>query len=154
MKHPPTFWLLIVVLSVLALGGLAGAYGFLSDPSGAGMGMAEILPRLPVPDYTLPGLFLLLAMCLYPLLLAYGLLARPRWAWADPLVRWSGAHWTWVGTLALGLGLALWLALQAALIGFAAPIQWFTALLNLALLALTLSPSVRRALAPPAGAAG
>lgn len=154
MRPPPALWLLVLVLGVLALGGLAGAVGFLSDPSGQAMGMAEILPSLPVPDYTLPGLFLLAAMCLYPLLLVYALLARPRWAWAEALTRWSRAHWSWAGTLALGLGLALWLALQAVWIGFAAPVQWFTALLDLALLALTLSPSLRRALAQPAHAAG
>lgn len=154
MPRPLSLWLLIAALVVLTLGGFAGAAGFLADPTGQLMGMDEVLRQLPVPSYTLPGLFLLVIMGLYPLLLVYGLLARPRWAWADPLVRWSGAHWSWAGTLALGLGLALWLALQAAWIGFAAPVQWFTALLDLALLSLTLSPSLRRDLARPASAAG
>ena len=40
MHRPASVWYLTVVLIVLAFGGLAGAYGFLSDPSGVGMGMA------------------------------------------------------------------------------------------------------------------
>lgn len=144
MRRPVTVWLLIVALLVLALGGLAGAYGFLSDPTGSGMGMADQLDRLPVPDYTLPGIFLLLAMFLFPVVLVYGLLARPRWQWLDPLVVWSHAHWAWAGSLILGLGLALWLAIQAILIGFSAPIQWFTAFLDLSIMVTTLAAPTRR----------
>jgi preprotein translocase subunit SecG len=143
MKPPFILWLLIVFLVILAFGGLAGAYGFLSDPSGEFMGMAAQLPQLHIPNYILPGLFLLVAMFLAPLVLTYGLLARPHWAWAGPLVRWSGAHWAWAGSLVLGLGLALWLVIQAALIGFAWPIQWLTAFIDFVILATTLAPPVR-----------
>jgi hypothetical protein len=137
-------WLLVVTLVILALGGLAGAYGFLSDPSGSGMGMADQLQRLPVPDYTLPGIFLLVVMCILPLLIVYGLLARPRWGFIDPFVLWSNQHWAWLGSLTLGIGLALWLAIQAYFIGFAAPSQWFTALLGLSILVTSLVAPTRR----------
>ena len=143
MRRPVSIWLLVATLVVLALGGLAGAYGFLSDPSGLGMGMADQLERLPVPDYTLPGIFLLLVMCIFPLVLVYGLLVRPRWKLLDPLVVWSNEHWAWVGSLVLGLGLALWLAIQAFFIGFSAPIQWFTAFLGLSILVTTLVSPTR-----------
>jgi hypothetical protein len=135
--------LLVGALLVLALGGFAGAYGFLSDPSGEGMGMAGLLERLPVRDYTLPGIFLLIAMFLLPLAIVYGLLRRPEWTALDPLVAWSGAHWAWAASLALGAGLAGWLGVQALLIGFAAPIQWFTAGIDGAILAATLAPATR-----------
>lgn len=143
MRRPLSVWFLVGTLLVLALGGLVGAYGFLSDPSGAGMGMAAQLERLPVPDYTLPGLFLLGGMCAFPLLLVHGLLVRPRWAWLDACRGRSGAHWAWVGSLGLGVLLALWLATQAVFIGFSAPIQWFTALLDLSILVNTLLPPTR-----------
>ena len=144
MRYPVSVWLLVATLIVLALGGLAGAYGFLSDPSGSGMGMSDQLERLPVPDYTLPGIFLLVVMCIFPLLLVYGLLFRPRWRSLDPLVVWSNEHWAWVGSLVLGLGLALWLAIQALYIGFSAPIQWFTAFLCLSILVTTLVAPTRK----------
>jgi hypothetical protein len=76
------------------------------------MGVDILLPLLPVPDFVLPGLFLLLVMGLAPLILAFGLLARPNWPWADALARWSGHYWAWTGTLALGIVLLNWLAVQ------------------------------------------
>lgn len=144
MKRPLSGWVLVVALAVLALGGLAGAYGFLSDPTGEGMGMSLVLDRLTVADYRLPGVFLFVAMFLCPTVTIYGLLARPTWRAVEPLVGWSRSHWARVVPLGSGAGLALWLALQALLIGFAAPMQWFTAVLDLAILSA--------ALAPPTGA--
>jgi hypothetical protein len=144
MGRPASVWFLVVILIVLALGGLAGAYGFLSDPSGAGMGMADQLKLLPIPDFTLPGLFLLAAMFGFPLLLVYGLLSRPEWRMAAQLEAWSEAHWAWSGSLLLGIGLALWLMIQASYIGFSWPIQWFTAFLDVSILASTLAGPTRK----------
>lgn len=144
MERPFAVWLLVLVLVVLALGGLSGAWGFLSDPSGVVMGMDSVLDKLPVSDYTLPGILLLLLMFITPLVIVYGLLRKPAWTWTAPIVGWSGAHWSWAGSLILGLGLALWLAIQAVLIGFTSPNQWFTATLDAAILLLTLVPAVRR----------
>ena len=143
MRRPASVWYLAVVLIVLALGGLAGAYGFLSDPSGVGMGMADQLDRLPIPDFTLPGIFLFVAMFLFPLFLVYGLLARPEWRMAATLEAWAKAHWAWVGSLLLGTGLALWLIIQAFYIGFSWPIQWFTAFLDASILVSTLVAPTR-----------
>jgi hypothetical protein len=143
VRRPVSTWLLIASLIVLALGGLAGAYGFLSDPTGSGMGMTAQLERLPVSDFVLPGVFLLLAMFLLPLVLVFGLLTRRAFGRLEPLAAWSDEHWAWVGSLALGLGLALWLMIQAFLIGFSAPIQWFTALLDVTILVTTLVKPTR-----------
>jgi hypothetical protein len=156
MYRPFTLWLLVFSLLFLALGGLVGGIGMLADASGRSLGMDEALPLLPVPDYTLPGLFLLLVMGLMPLLLSYGLLARPGWGRAPP--RWSGHHWAWIactaratasvtGTLALGLLLAVWLVVQGLLIGFRWPIQYVTAVNGILIIVLALLPEVRRAYA-------
>jgi hypothetical protein len=144
MNRPLSLWYLVVILIILALGGLAGAYGFISDPSGVGMGMQNQLDRLPVPDFTLPGVFLFVAMFLFPLLLVYGLLVRPASRWAATLEARAKAHWAWVGSLLLGIGLALWLSVQAFLIGFSWPIQWFTAFLDASILVGTLVTPTRR----------
>jgi hypothetical protein len=143
-RRPLTVWLLVAALLFLAFGGLYGGIGMLADPSGRGLAMDEVLPLLPVPDYRLPGLFLIVVMGLAPLLLVYGLLARPNWSWAQALARWSGHDWAWTGTLALGLVLAAWLAVQAAFIGFRWPIQYITAVNGLIIIGLALMPGVRR----------
>jgi hypothetical protein len=134
---------LVISLLFLAFGGFYGGLAMLRDPSGASLGMDVVLPDLPVPDFVWPGLFLVTVMGLAPLVLAYGLLARPAWRWAAAIARPTGHHWAWTGTLGLGLVLALWLALQAWLIGFAWPIQFVTAGNAVAIVALALAPAMR-----------
>jgi hypothetical protein len=144
MRRPVVLWPLAFLLVFLGVGGLYGGIAMLADPSGGILQMSDVLPMLPVPDYTLPGLFLLVVMGVFPLLLTYALLTRPVWPWAEPLSRWGGHHWAWTGTLALGAVLAVWLAAQALMIGFRWPIQYVTAGNGLAIVLLALVPEVRR----------
>ncbi len=134
---------LIVALLFLAFGGLYGGTSMLLDPSGAALGMDVVLPHLPVASFVLPGLFLITVMGVVPIVLAYGLIARPSWPVGDAAARWAGHHWAWTGTLTLGLVLGAWLALQAAMIGFAWPIQFVTAGNAVAIVVLALLPQVR-----------
>ena len=138
---------LVVSLLFLAFGGIYGGVEMLRDPTGGSLGMDVVLPQLPVTNFVLPGIFLLTVMGLAPIALAYGLLARPAWGWASALSRWSGHHWAWTGTLALGLGLGVWLAVQGWMIGFAWPIQFVTAGNGVAIVALAMLPVVRRSFA-------
>ena len=144
MKRPFVLWILVFWLLFLALGGLYGGIAMLLDPSGDSLQMTDVLPLLPVPNYVLPGLFLLFAMGLAPLLLIYALLARPTWPWIEPLFRWSKHHWAWMGTMLLALVLAIWLIVEGVLIGFKWPIQYVTAVNGLFILVFALWPSVRR----------
>ena len=144
MKRPIALWLLVLALLFLAFGGLYGGIAMLLDPSGASLQMAAVLPLLPVPNYVLPGLFLLFVMGLAPLFLAYALLARPKWSWADSLTRAFKYHWAWIGTIALGVILALWLVVEGVLIGFQWPIQYVTAVNGLLILLFALWPAVRK----------
>jgi hypothetical protein len=134
MKRPFTLWLLIFFLLFLAFGGLYGGLAMLLDPSGRSLQMDEILPLLPVADYRLPGLFLLVVMGLGPIGLAYGLLTRRRWAWP--------------GTLVLGAVLAVWLIVQGVLVGFQWPIQYVTAVNGLLIIGLALTPGVKNSANP------
>jgi hypothetical protein len=143
LKRPLNLWLLILALLFLALGGLYGGIAMLLDPSGRSLEMDVVLPLLPVPDYTLPGLFLLLVIGTGSLVLVYGLLARPHWRWTEAVTCWSGYHWAWTGTLGLGVVLCLWLIIQGLLIGFKWPIQFITAVNGLVIIFLALLPGVR-----------
>ena len=141
MKRPPALWPLIFSLVFLALGGIYGGIALLADPTGGLLQLTDVLPLLPVSDYILPGLFLLIVMGLAPLILSYGLLARPNWIWAEAL---SGYHWAWLGTLGLGVTLAIWLIVQGLLIGFRWPIQYITAADGLLIIVLASVPGMRR----------
>jgi hypothetical protein len=144
MRRPFTLYLLLFVLLFLAFGGLYGGIALLLAPAGDLLAMGDLLPLLPVSNYILPGLFLLVVMGLAPIGLAYGLLARPSWDGLGWLLAWSGRYWAWTGTLLLVSVLVIWLALQGFLIGFQWPIQYATAVNGLLILLLTLTPGVRR----------
>ncbi|MBN2147636.1 MAG: hypothetical protein JW726_09620 [Anaerolineales bacterium] len=144
MKRPFTIWLLAFWLLFLALGGLYGGIAMLLDPSGAALGMTAVLDDLPVSDYILPGLFLLFAMGLFPLVLIYALLALPQWPWLEKLLPTKGVHWAWVGILALCVVLGIWLVVEGFLIGFEWPIQYVTLVNGLLIFLFALLTPVRR----------
>lgn len=140
MRRPSPLWLLVVLLVFLAVGGLYGGVSMLADPTGESLQMDEVLPFLIVPNYILPGLFLVFVMGLTPLFLAFSLLKRPKWI---PLPILFRHYWAWTATLALGIILILWLILQGFLIGFQSPIQYVTAVNGLLIVVLALIPQVR-----------
>ena len=144
MKRPAILWLLVFLLVFLALGGFYGGISMLVDPSGRMLQMDGVLPHLPVPDYILPGLFLLFVMGLFPILLTYGLIKQPVWRWADSLSTWSGHYWAWTGSLGVGILLVIWLAVQAILIGFQWPIQYITLVNGVLIILVTVIPSVQK----------
>jgi hypothetical protein len=144
MRKPITLRLLVASLIFLAFGGLYGGISMLTDPTGKSLQMDSVLPKLLLPNYILPGIFLLLVMGLTPLVLAYSLVARPSWAWIQNLIPASQYHWAWLATLAIGIVLMVWLAVQAALIGFRWSIQYITATNGIVILFLTLLPGVRK----------
>ena len=144
MQRPLALCPMLFLLLLLGAGGLYGGIAMLIDPTGGPLQLTEVLPLLPVSDYILPGLFLLVAMGLAPIALTFGLLTRPNWNWAQPLSGWSRHHWAWTGTLMLGVTLAIWLFAQGLLIGFNWPIQHITAANGALIILLALTPAVRR----------
>ena len=143
MQRPVTLWFLVFVLLFLALNGLGGGIVMLMDPTGNLLGVADILPFLPVPNFILPGIFLVVVMGLLPLLIGYALIARPNWPWVDSLFRWGNHYWAWTATVALVAILAIWLAVEGILIGMF-PITYATAVVGLLLLLFALWPGVRK----------
>jgi hypothetical protein len=144
MDRPVMVWLLVVVLVLLSVGGFSGGIPMLTDPdSGGYLDFADMLPLLPVNDFILPGIFLTVFMGFFPLLLAYGLIARPVWQFAEKITRWSGHHWAWTGTILLVIGIAIWLGYEGWLVGWW-PITYITAVQGVLILLLALLPNVRK----------
>ena len=99
----------LAVLVVLVGGGWYGGLSFVTDPSGAGLGMTTAeLPDWPlVADYTLPGVALVVLFGLLPLV-PIVLLLR-----GDPR--------GWPATSAVGAVLVLWMLGQLVAIGLTFP---------------------------------
>ncbi len=103
------------------------------------------LDRSPFVDsWLIPGLVLGVGFGLGSLVMADGLLRRPRVRWLGFVERWTGRHWAWLGTVLIGAGHIVWIALEVAYIpGF----SWLEAVyggIGVALLLLPWTPSVRR----------
>lgn len=125
---------LIVLAIVLVLQGIvavAGGASLVAAPDGSIMGMPVAwLDGSPFRDYLIPGLFLLVVLGLAPLVIAYGLLKRQRWAWPAAVL--------------VGGALLVWLTVQYTIVGFAW-LQAVYAVVGLVILLLALLPGVRRA---------
>lgn len=121
-------WPLVFFLFYLGGGGIYGGYAMLSDPTGHSLQMNKILTLLPISNFILPGIFLLVVMGIFPLLLIFALLSRPNWKTLNSLSRNRNHHWSWTFSIGLCILLTIWLILQGVLIGFREPIQYITAI--------------------------
>ncbi len=139
---------LLVLEGILAFLGLFSGLSFLMDPSGASHGMdTTILENTPIRDFTLVGLFFVIAYGALPILAIYGLLALPRWRWTDLLNRWTGQNWAWTVGATTGFILIVWIVVEVAYIGspdgFPRFLQISMALMGASIVGLSTRPAVR-----------
>ena len=129
--RPVTLYALITCLLLLSIGAFFGAYHLLTDPSGVSIGFPpEMLSRLPLPDFTLPGLFLLVVYAFGTLVVIYALLRHMRIAW------WAA--------LALGVVLVCWVIGELIMFQLVVGIMIVTASLGILIIAFTFAPPTRR----------
>lgn len=136
---------LLLVLGVGAVGGGA-AMTF-----GVGDGAVlpdEYLDAIPfVNSWVVPGLVLMIGFGVASLVVAYGVLQQPRWYWTRQIERATGHHWSWIATIAIGVGHVIWIGLELILIPFSWLMPTF-GLIGLALALLPLTRPVREHLRP------
>ena len=110
-------FLLIAFLLFLAFGALFGGGSLIIRPDGSGFGMpVSILANSPFSDFTLPGLILFILFGVGSLIALYGLIARPRWAWTEPLTRSLHVQWSLAVAAIIGLGQMIWIVVEVAMI--------------------------------------
>lgn len=145
-------WALAGLLAFQGLGAIGGGFAFLSDTTGSAAGLdPELLERTPFADFLWPGMLLTLGLGLPALVLLYGVLRRPRLSMLAGLERRSRQHWSWSGSIALGLALMAWIIVQLLLIEIS-PLQPLMLAVGAALAGLPLTRRVRQDL--PGGSAG
>lgn len=131
--RPIAFYLLVAAVLLQALSGLAGGIGLVGDPSGANLGIPlEWLAGSPFADYWIPGIVLLVVLGIGPLLVVYALWWRPNWGW--------------LGSLAVGVALIIWILVEIMVIGYQPqpPLQLIYGVLGILIVVLALLPQVRR----------
>lgn len=150
MAKPMGVILMVLCLLFIGVGGVYGGVAFITEPSGALLGMTpDFLRPLPLDSFFLPGLFLFVVMGILPLILTVVLWQRTAWLWGQGFQYLTHEHWTWSATALFSYLLLGWLLFEVILFGFGAPIQWIMALVAVVLYALCHLPSVRTYYAVP-----
>jgi hypothetical protein len=137
--------------SVLATVGLLGFLGISATAGGialAGGGAAppeQWLSDIPLVDsWTVPGLVLGLGFGVGSLVTAYGVVRRSRWSWLHGVERLTGHHWSWLATIVIGLGHAIWIGLELVFLPELSWLQVVYGAVALGLLVLPWLKPVRR----------
>jgi hypothetical protein len=143
--RPIPFYILLVVQIALAIGGIQGGWHLLMDPTGHSLGIpTEILSSLPIDNFFLPGVFILVMFGVTPLYLVYALWTNFSWPLAEAVV--EGYHWAWAASVGLSIVFLLWTGTLFCLLGYRIYFQLIDGLMALILLNLLLMPSVRKSM--------
>ncbi len=145
-RRPISLWLLVACLLFLALGAFIGGIGFLRDTSGAALGMdLSYIKGSIFPNYLVPGLFLLLVLGIFPLVVVWALLSRPRWKWATDINPVKHIHWAWTAAVLVGVLLILFEIVEAVVLGgFVFFLQQLMFAVGIVIVLAALLPGVRR----------
>ncbi|MBL7825698.1 MAG: hypothetical protein JNJ57_03640 [Saprospiraceae bacterium] len=141
-RRPLQLYLLLFLQLILGTGAFYGSWKLLTDPMGFGMN-PEWLAGTPFKSYVIPGLILLVCNGLFPLLIVWGLIARPQTGPWGALNIYSDRHWAWTYSLFSGIMLIGWITVQLMMV----PSFWLQPtflVVGLLILILTLTPGVMR----------
>ena len=147
-RRPVAVWLLVGLLWFQGIGAVGGGTVMLADTSGGAIGLEPaLLSRTPFSTFLWPGLLLSVGLGVTALVLAVGVVRTPDRRRLRRLERATGHHWTWVGSIGLGVGLMAWIVVQVLLIegSWLQPVMF---VVGAALAGLPLLPSVRHHLVP------
>jgi len=127
--RPISHWALLGALGQLAVRALAGGTALVVDPSGGLVNASPVpLAATPVDDFLLPGIALVAAFGVCPILAGYGLHARRQWGR--------------VAAVAVGVALMMWIGVETAL-GFDRPTLALNLATAVAVVALSAAPLPR-----------
>lgn len=132
IKSRKSLYILMVLILFQGMSGVFGGGALVLDPSGAILQMPiSMLEGSPFETFFVPGIILFLVLGILPLIVLFGL--------------WKRESWSWSGALLVSIALIIWISVEIALVGYHSepPLQLVYGLVGVALLMLTLMPSVR-----------
>ncbi len=142
--RPAAVYLLMGLLLLQAAGAIFGGLGLVVDPQGGFLQMpVSALDGSPFRDYLVPGLILLLLLGVFPLITVAGLWFRPAMPWLAGLERRAGFDVAWLASFTVGVALIMWIVVQVLMIGYVSPLQPIFFVVGVAIVGVSLLPSVR-----------
>jgi hypothetical protein len=152
MKTAPrptyTLWLLSLTLVLLGIGAAFGGTMLVLDPTGGRMQWSlAMLEHSPFRDFLIPGLLLGIVFGIGSFVALWAVWFRPRWNIGTALTGFTGEHWSWSLTFAIGLGQVIWIITEVLMTREFSWLQPACAGLGIVIMLLTLEPGLRRYLA-------
>jgi hypothetical protein len=145
---PFSFWLLLLLLVLLGIGALGGGAFLIIDPTGASMQWSlTMLEHAPFRDFLIPGLILGIVFGIGSFVALWAVWFRPTWSLGTALTGFTGEHWSWSLTFAIGLGQVIWIVTEVLMTREISWLQPACAGLGIVIMLLTLEPGFRRDLA-------
>jgi hypothetical protein len=142
-RRPAVVTALVVVHLFLALGALAGGAALMASPKGGVIKLPiSDLRGSPFSDFLIPGLILFVVLGVGPLVVAWALLYRPPSAALAAVNPCRGEYWGWTASGVIGVGLVIWIAVEALIIPYSF-LQPFYGAVGVAIIVLTLTPGAR-----------
>ncbi len=143
LGRPVSSLLLIGLQGLLGIGAVFGGGLLILDPSGGLLGMPTELMQISLfPDYLIPGVILLLAFGMLPIMVTTALVWKWNWGLGEKLNLFKDRHWSWAFSLYIGFGLIVWLSVQIYILGSSSVVHLVYTAWGLAIQALTVFPSV------------
>jgi hypothetical protein len=143
VERPATVRTAVVLLGFLGVTAIGGGLAMISGLEGV-TPPDEWLDRLPlITNWVVPGMILMVGFGIGSLITLAGILRRPRWRVLSWIETSTGHHWSWLATIAIGFGQAMWIAIELVSIPFS-PLMAIYGPLGLALFGLSLTASMRR----------
>ena len=139
-QRPVSVILAAVLLGFLAVTATAGGLAL----SAGAAPPDEWLDDIPVLDtWLIPGLVLAVGFGIGSAVAAFGLWHRPNWSWLAWVERPTGHHWSWLATILIGAGQALWIGLELIYLPELSVLQAVYGPLGLALAILPFTSGMR-----------
>ncbi len=143
-KRPLALWLLMFLLLFQGISATPSGLILMIDPTGGMIRMPlDMLEGTPFSNFLIPGLILSIVLGLGAFFVLACLFLLPDWGWAQRFNPAQSRHWAWTASGVFGIALMIWITVQVLMIGLGAFIQVLYFVVGLAILLLTLAPSVR-----------
>ena len=110
MKYDLDLIFITIFESIIAIGAFFGGISMLQDPTGVSMFKQDLTSYIIVPDFFLPGLWLLFVYCLGTFIFLIGLWFKYRFAWIIGVLI-SVSELVWIGiqlVLLYSVGFIYW----------------------------------------------
>lgn len=138
-------YILIIAMTIEALGALYGGISLINDPSGESIKLPiTLLEGTSFSNYLIPGIILFLLLGFFPLFLIFPLIFKPNWPLINAFNIYKSYHWAWTYTLYTAIMLIIWINIQTMILGTGSMLQGAYGLFGVFILIFTLSPGVKR----------